>query len=244
MKLYNTIYLKMKWKNINTEYLIKVSLFFTTSDYGSDYTVIERFDSSSNLLSLVTLDKNEVEVSLAHCHPIEEITLTSYNIDEETLSSKIAGVFVDAVIDTFNEKEHIEEIQKIIEGTTEEYADTIEDNVAITEILSEKAKETLYYEFPKTFTNNLANSEKMLQLSLGLSTQNSDIVLINVEAHKLKLASVIIELIDNFSEDDIKGEKGRQLLANSIKDALNSELEELEGFGGIEGVHFTSFVMQ
>ncbi len=68
------------------------------------YTVIERFDSSSNLLSLVTLDKNEVEVSLAHCHPIEEITLTSYNIDEETLSSKIAGVFVDAVIDTFNEK--------------------------------------------------------------------------------------------------------------------------------------------
>ncbi len=84
----------------------------------------------------------------------------------------------------------------------------------------------------------------MLQLSLALSTQNSDIVLINVEAHKLKLASVIIELIDNFSEDDIKGEKGRQLLANSIKDALNSELEELEGFGGIEGVHFTSFVMQ
>jgi flagellar FliL protein len=68
--------------------------------------------------------------------------------------------------------------------------------------------------------------------------------MVNVEAHELKLGSVIIELIGNFSEDDFKGEEGRRLLATSIKDALNAELEELEGFGGIEKVHFTSFVMQ
>ena len=48
----------------------------------------------------------------------------------------------------------------------------------------------------------------------------------------------------NFSEDDIKGEEGRMMLANSIRDALNAELEELEGFGGIEKVHFTSLVLQ
>ena len=108
------------YENEIEEYTYRISdqgkYFFTTSDYGSEYTVIERFDSSSNLLSLVTLHKNEVEVSLAHCHPIEEITLTSNNIDEEPLSSqieqnqveplssKIAGVFVDALIDTFSEK--------------------------------------------------------------------------------------------------------------------------------------------
>lgn len=209
------------YENEIEEYTYRISdqgkYFFTTSDYGSAYTVIERFDSSSNLLSLVTLHKNEVEVSLAHCHPIEEITLTSNNIDEEPLSSKIAGVFVDTLIDTFSEKK---------------------------EATEEETFETIYYEFAGTFTTNLANSRKMLQLGLAVSTQYDDTVMVNVEAHELKLGSVIIELIGNFSEDDFKGEEGRRLLATSIKDALNAELEELEGFGGIEKVHFTSFVMQ
>ena len=266
------------------EYTYRISdqgkYFFTTSDYGSDYTVIERFDSSSNLLSLVTLQKNEVEVSLAHCHPIEEITLTSNNIDEEPLSSqieqnqveplssKIAGVFVDALIDTFSEKKGPtkEDIEEFIARGVEENADidaigkelNIPKEYIISlkkkkaEILAEKERDTtgeenfntIYYEFAGTFTTNLANSRKMLQLGLAVSTQYDDTVMVNVEAHELGLRSVILERIGNFSEDDIKGEEGRRLLATSIKDALNAELEELGGSGGIEKVHFTSFVMQ
>jgi flagellar FliL protein len=34
------------------------------------------------------------------------------------------------------------------------------------------------------------------------------------------------------------------MVAESLKEVLNAELEELEGFGGIEKVHFTSFVLQ
>ena len=45
-------------------------------------------------------------------------------------------------------------------------------------------------------------------------------------------------------KNDIDGKVGRDKLANSIKDAINMKLEELEGFGGVEGVHFTSFVLQ
>ena len=33
-------------------------------------------------------------------------------------------------------------------------------------------------------------------------------------------------------------------LSNKIKDAVNNKLELLEGFGGVEGVFFTSFVLQ
>jgi flagellar FliL protein len=33
-------------------------------------------------------------------------------------------------------------------------------------------------------------------------------------------------------------------LADGIKNAINSRLEELEGFGGVEGVYFTAFVLQ
>ena len=40
------------------------------------------------------------------------------------------------------------------------------------------------------------------------------------------------------------GREGKQTLADSIKDALNIFLEDKEGFGGVEGIHFTSFVLQ
>ena len=45
-------------------------------------------------------------------------------------------------------------------------------------------------------------------------------------------------------QDDVAGRDGKQALADSIKDALNIFLEDKEGFGGVEGIHFTSFVLQ
>lgn len=120
----------------------------------------------------------------------------------------------------------------------EEEANTKTDNT------DEQGFETIYYEFPGTFTSNLADSPKMLQIGLVVSSQYDETVMINLEAHQLRLRSVILERIGNFTEDAIEGENGRRLLATTILDAINAELEELEGFGGIEGVHFTSFVMQ
>jgi len=37
---------------------------------------------------------------------------------------------------------------------------------------------------------------------------------------------------------------GREGLAGALRDAINAKLEALEGFGGVEEVHFTSFVLQ
>ena len=44
---------------------------------------------------------------------------------------------------------------------------------------------TTYFEFPGTFTTNLMNSRKFLQVGLGVSTQYDDTVMGNVEAHQL-----------------------------------------------------------
>ena len=44
--------------------------------------------------------------------------------------------------------------------------------------------------------------------------------------------------------EEVEGKTGRDQLADSIKDAINKRLEELEGFGGVEGVYFTAFVLQ
>ena len=88
------------------------------------------------------------------------------------------------------------------------------------------------------------NSRKFLQVGLGVSTQYDDTVMANVEAHQLALRSEILNSMSEFSEAEIKGKAGRKALAVALRDSINLKLVDLEDFGGIQEVHFTSFVLQ
>ena len=103
---------------------------------------------------------------------------------------------------------------------------------------------TTYYEFPGNFTTNLRDSKQFLQITVGVSTQYDEEVMVNVESHQLALRGIILGVMSEYSQDDVAGREGKQSLADSIKDALNVFLEDKEGFGGVEGIHFTSFVLQ
>jgi len=103
---------------------------------------------------------------------------------------------------------------------------------------------TTYFEFPGDFTTNLRESRKFLQVGLGVSTQYDDEVISNVEDHQLALRSEILNVMSEFSEEDIQGKQGREALARALADGVNEKLMQLEDFGGIEEVHFTSFVLQ
>ena len=143
-----------------------------------------------------------------------------------------------------------EEIEEIIERKMQEReaAEAESDNATpqkqSKDTPEEEVFETIYHEFPGTFTTNLAGSRKMLQVGVGVSTQYDDTVMMNVESHQLALRSVILGVISDFSEDEVKGATGRDKLAVALRDAINMKLEALENFGGIEEVHFTSFVLQ
>ena len=103
---------------------------------------------------------------------------------------------------------------------------------------------TSYYTFADNFTTNLNKSKQFLQISVGVSTQYDETVIENVEKHQMALRSEVLGVMGTYSVDDIDGKVGRDKLGDSIKDAINVKLEDLEGFGGVEGVHFTSFVLQ
>ena len=140
------------------------------------------------------------------------------------------------------------EVDEIIEKNTEgeeieEDDNTTPDKVAL-DTPENQVFLTTYYEFPGSFTTNLMNSRKFLQISVGVSTQYDDRVMANVEAHQLALRSEILGTMSEFTEESIQGKAGRQSLAVSLQDAINSKLEVLENFGGIDEVHFTSFVLQ
>ena len=103
---------------------------------------------------------------------------------------------------------------------------------------------TTYFEFEGNFTTNLRNSRKFLQLGVGVSTQYDETVIEHVQMHQLALRSEVLGTISEFTEEDIQGKAGRDMLAVKMAEAINAKLELLEGFGGIENVHFTSFVLQ
>ncbi|MFC7704901.1 flagellar basal body-associated protein FliL [Plastorhodobacter daqingensis] len=103
---------------------------------------------------------------------------------------------------------------------------------------------TTYYEFPGTFTTNLRNSRRFLQVGIGVSTQYDTRVITNVETHQLALRSEILSVISEFTEEEVQGKEGRDRMAGAMRDAINDRLVRLENFGGIESVHFTSFILQ
>ncbi len=146
-----------------------------------------------------------------------------------------------------------QEIEAIIEKKMEEVEaekqSQMEEEASKTSKVAKEKPEfetfvTTYFEFPGTFTTNLRNSRKFLQLGLGVSTQYDESVMANVEAHQLALRSEILNVMSEFSEESIQGKAGREDLARALAEGINAKLMILEDFGGIEEVHFTSFVLQ
>ena len=162
----------------------------------------------------------------------------------------IIGVAAGWLIFGSSQPDPSEEIEEIIERKMQEReAAELEVDNSTPQKQSKDAPveevfETIYHEFPGTFTTNLSGSRKMLQVGIGVSTQYDDTVMMNVEAHQLALRSVILGVISDFTEDEVKGATGREKLAGALRDTINMKLEALENFGGVEEVHFTSFVLQ
>ncbi|MGB1911723.1 MAG: flagellar basal body-associated FliL family protein [Candidatus Puniceispirillaceae bacterium] len=165
----------------------------------------------------------------------------------------VAGLAAGYLIFGNTQPDPSEEIDAIIEKTKEEAEAEKQAALEQAQNTAEKvAKEkpevetfvTTYFEFPGTFTTNLRSSRKFLQLGLGVSTQYDDSVMANIETHQLALRSEILNVMSEFTEEDIQGKAGRESLAKALAGGINEKMLKLEGFGGVEEVHFTSFVLQ
>ena len=150
-----------------------------------------------------------------------------------------------------------QEVNQIIEGEpkkkevkeeeTKEGEEVGEDGIIkknVKDVPEVDAYETTYFEFPGDFTTNLKSSRKFLQVSVGVSTQYDEKVIETVDQHQLALRSVILSIISDFTEEDINGSDGKNKLSKQLLKGMNSKLDELKEFPGIEGVYFTSFVVQ
>lgn len=101
-----------------------------------------------------------------------------------------------------------------------------------------------YYSFPEEFTSNLRNSEGMVQLSLAASTRYDGRVLMWLNEHQLAIRSRLLVEIADTDEADVLSPEGKAKLQKRLTAAINDVLETNEGFGGVDNVHFRSFIVQ
>ncbi|MCB2060611.1 MAG: flagellar basal body-associated FliL family protein [Novosphingobium sp.] len=103
---------------------------------------------------------------------------------------------------------------------------------------------TSYYSFHEEFTSNLKNSPALLQVQLAASTRRDGRVLIWMKKHELAIRSTLLGVIADTTEDEVYTLEGKQRLQKRMTDAINKVLEKNEGFGGVDNVFFTTFIIQ
>jgi flagellar FliL protein len=101
-----------------------------------------------------------------------------------------------------------------------------------------------YYALEKPLLSNLAGSRKVMQVTLTVMTHYDDRVIKNVKTHELALRAGILDVMRQKTEADLREPDFRKALAEEVRLTINSLLEKYEGFGGIEEVMFTEFVVQ
>jgi flagellar FliL protein len=101
-----------------------------------------------------------------------------------------------------------------------------------------------YYALEKPLLSNVAGSRKVMQVTLTIMTHYDERVIKNIKTHELALRAGILDVMRQKTEADLLRPDFRKALAEDLRLVINSLLEKYEGFGGIEEVMFTEFVIQ
>ena len=92
--------------------------------------------------------------------------------------------------------------------------------------------------------SNLSGSKKVMQVTVAIMTHYDDTVIKNIEKHEFALRAAALDVIRLTTDSEVDKPIFRIELAEKVRLAMNAVLERYEGFGGIEQVLFTEFVVQ
>lgn len=101
-----------------------------------------------------------------------------------------------------------------------------------------------YYAIETPFTSNLKESDAFVQLSLGVATYYDSRVVDAVRTHEPAIRSAVLMRLSEHDAEALTTAAGRTALQRDLTRAINAALRERTGFGGIDNVYFTSFVVQ
>ncbi|MGL6044039.1 MAG: flagellar basal body-associated FliL family protein [Sandaracinobacteroides sp.] len=101
-----------------------------------------------------------------------------------------------------------------------------------------------YVELPNSFTANLKDSGRFVQVKIAVSTQGGQPVVEAVERHRVAIVAAVLGILSDTNEEQLHAPGGRDALARSMRIAINDVLQRKSGIAGVDDVFFTSFVLQ
>ena len=101
-----------------------------------------------------------------------------------------------------------------------------------------------YYPVGESFTVNLRDGEGFVQIGLGVSTFYDERVLANVKQHEMAVRSAMLMTLSQQDMVTISTAQGKLALKRDLRKSVNDVLKARAGFGGIDDIYFTSFVVQ
>lgn len=101
-----------------------------------------------------------------------------------------------------------------------------------------------YYPIENPFTSNLRDSDGFMQIGLGVATYYDERVIEHLKNNEMPVRSAVLMTLADQDGFVISTPEGKKQLQKELKDAINQVLVSREGFGGIDDVYFTSFIIQ
>jgi flagellar protein FliL len=101
-----------------------------------------------------------------------------------------------------------------------------------------------YFAIEQPFTSNLRDTDGFLQLGLGVSTFYDEKVVKHLEDSQMPVRSAVLGVLADSDAEALNTPEGKAALRKRLVGAINHVLEQREGFGGIDDVYFTSFIIQ
>ena len=106
------------------------------------------------------------------------------------------------------------------------------------------AYQATYFQIPAPFTSNMADSDAFAQVSIAVSTYYDNRVIQAIQTHELAIRSAILLMLAQEQEIDLATPQGKEKLQAKLLGIVNDTLKAKTGFGGIDNVYFTNFVIQ
>lgn len=101
-----------------------------------------------------------------------------------------------------------------------------------------------YRTIEEPFTSNLAGGSHYVQVGLAVSTYYDQRVLDAVERHEPAIRSAVLAQLSEQDPAELTTRAGKERLQRKLAETINRTLTAREGFGGVDAVHFSAFVMQ
>ncbi|PSJ39678.1 flagellar basal body-associated FliL family protein [Allosphingosinicella deserti] len=104
--------------------------------------------------------------------------------------------------------------------------------------------EPTYYPLADSLTANLSGGDGFVQIGLGVATYYDARVVEHVKLHEMAIRSAVLTTLAEQDAAALSSAPGKERLKGALRGAINDVLKAKEGFGGIDDVYFTNFVIQ